>query len=397
VNIIICNSINVIGEDKNTTVICGEGVTYLIYIDENHIKIRGFTIKNCESVDRLILLSSKAHNTTIIDNNIITDINFSSRTDGIGVYSACNNVISNNSFFYGGLYVHNSSHNSIFNNTVDGKYLVYLENEGDKVIDIDAGQIILNNCDNITIENQEISNISKAIMLWSTNNCTISHNTISNTRYSIYLEETSNYNTISGNLVTNNYKGPQIDNCNNNTVINNKISSNFLYGLIFIGSSSKNIVEGNIIQNNGNGHEIGCGIYLGSYEDRPSYNRIQKNNICNNNYGIRLYRGRFNLIFQNNIVNNSYPGIFVEDSFLNFIIKNNFIENKCKVTFSFDLFFFPLTFWYQNYWDDLSGLGIFYRIYGVRNAFGSGWYPFERDWIQFDWNPAQEPYDIEVL
>jgi len=91
-----------------------------------------------------------------------------------------NNIITNNSFFNDGLWVSYSYHNNVENNTVNGKPLVYLEETSDKVID-EAGQVILIGCENITIQNHEISNICVGIKLLDTYNCLISGNTLSPT------------------------------------------------------------------------------------------------------------------------------------------------------------------------------------------------------------------------
>jgi parallel beta-helix repeat protein len=133
----------------------------------------------------------------ISSNNIITGNNFSVNYDGIKLDESSNNIILNNSFFYSGLYVWYSYKNIVSNNTVNGKPLVYLEDESDITID-KAGQIILINSDNITIRNQEISHTNPGIELWDTHNCHIFNNNISDNLWGISLLYSSR-NTIQKN------------------------------------------------------------------------------------------------------------------------------------------------------------------------------------------------------
>ncbi len=53
-------------------------------------------------------------------------------------------------------------------NNVNGKPLVYLEDVSDYKVE-DAGQVIIVNCNNITIENLDLSNTSVGIAIWNTN------------------------------------------------------------------------------------------------------------------------------------------------------------------------------------------------------------------------------------
>ena len=57
-------------------------------------------------------------------------------------------------------------------------------------------------------------------------------------------------------------------------------------------------------------------------------------------------------------------------------------------------------YWNKNYWDDWRGYGK-YVIHGkfiVINYFRSiDWYVYSKTyrWLQFDWHPVKEPYDIQ--
>ena len=140
-------------------------------------------------------------------NNNITGNNITNHMNGIALYySSNNNTITNNTFVNDGLIVFVSrqyiKQNRVEDNTVNGKPLVYLEDVSYYKVE-DAGQVILVNCNNITIENLDLSNTSGGIALWKTENSKISNNTVCNNRGGISLSHSSN-NSITGNTVSNN-------------------------------------------------------------------------------------------------------------------------------------------------------------------------------------------------
>ncbi|MDW7989443.1 MAG: NosD domain-containing protein, partial [Archaeoglobaceae archaeon] len=77
-------------------------------------------------------------NNNTISNNILSD----NELGGIDLWYSNYNTISNNNFKNCGLFVHGSYQNTVLNNTVNGKPLVYLENASNLTI-THAGQVIL--------------------------------------------------------------------------------------------------------------------------------------------------------------------------------------------------------------------------------------------------------------
>jgi len=115
-NIIIKKSINLIGENKNNTVIIGDGDNNTIEIRANRVNVSGFNIKNPHWPAIGILISSNFN--IISDNNIS---GFSGLSKGIELSSAFYNNISNNiidNTYGGNIYLTHSAHNSIFKNTI---------------------------------------------------------------------------------------------------------------------------------------------------------------------------------------------------------------------------------------------------------------------------------------
>jgi len=89
-------------------------------------------------------------------------------------------------------------------NKVNGKPLVYLEDVSDCKVE-NAGQVILINCSNISVENLDLSNASIGVELLKTRNSRISNNTVCNNRYGIYLGHSSNNKIYFNNFIHNTY------------------------------------------------------------------------------------------------------------------------------------------------------------------------------------------------
>jgi parallel beta-helix repeat protein len=137
-------------------------------------------------------------------------------------------------------------------------------------------------------------------------------------------------------------------------------------------SSEHSTIKGNIISNNKN-----YGIYLRG----SSYITIRDNIISNNKDGINLKDFQ---IFGN-----------VIDSSRNVIIRNNFLDNIRNANFDLlpeGLFLYTPRFnlWLLNYWNKPRLLPQF--IYG--KLYINPEKNFFIPWVQIDWRPAFEPYDI---
>jgi len=180
--------------------------------------------------------------------NTVTSNNISNNNRGIYLHSYNNNTITGNTFLNDGIFVRDSYQNIVTNNTINGKPLLYLEDESNKVIDYDAGQIILINCENINIINQDISNTHVGIEVWNTNNSIISDNIInSNNLYGIYIY--SSKTTVTDNNISNNNYGLFLNTASNNTITDNSISNNE-NGIRLISSSNSNTISYNNINSN---------------------------------------------------------------------------------------------------------------------------------------------------
>jgi len=145
-----------------------------------------------------------------------------------------------------------------------------------------------------------------------------------------------------------------------NKINSNIVSNTQMIGIFAIFSSNNNEITGNTVSNND-----GYGIAIGG---KSNNNIIERNLVTNNRYGIGI-----NDDFKNYTNNN-------------IIRENNLIENEYHAVFNQSFF----NLWYGNYWDDWSESKP--RPINGDNILFDEIVP----WVQFDWKPAQEPYDIDV-
>jgi parallel beta-helix repeat protein len=149
--------------------------------------------------------------------------------------------------------------------------------------------------------------------------------------------------------------------------------------------SNSNIITGNTITNNI------YGIYLNSSSDIT----LTGNTISDNGMGIVVHSSS-STITGNNLSNNHVFAIRLIYSYSTKILKNNFFDDM--QTKEFALFRYSLinilkrNTWNQNYWSIPRILPKLIQGSMAVIVLPIPW--FLIPWFDFDWNPAQEPYDI---
>lgn len=191
-----------------------------------------------------------------------------------------------------------NTHSIDESNTIDGEPILYIKNKNSIVLEKDYSQIILANCTDIELVNEEISNMYR-IDLGYCDKITIKNSTVKNLDKSIRLISTTNTDII-GNSILKNERGIVLFNSNENTIFNNDIKMNDKEG-IHILSSYNNIIANNTLEENKDD-----GIEISS-----SLANLIKNNLflSNNKYAIRSNdQSRLNVIYRNSFLWNNGAG-----------------------------------------------------------------------------------------
>ena len=343
-----------------------EGTHYSI-VNENNITYNPW--------DGIRLIDSAY--TTVTNNEIVEN-----GYNAIMMRSSHENIIKNNDFTKNGIRITQVHlvENTIENNYIDGKPLVYLTDESDKIID-NAGQVILKRCDRITIKDLWISNVFYGIQTYTCSDCTIMGSIFTNNFCAIdigydYPDDQENLKIIN-NEVIENVQGIMVDYCKNTEISENIILNNINSAINVSGENYK--ISKNKIKQNSDG------IYI-----RGSKHTISENIIEKNKLGINAYKLQGSYITGNDIHDN-LDGIYLDDSKNNIISKNNIYESSSKDAFFKDSL---NNLWRRNYWKKLVGPKI---IFGLKYYYPSIWGPpYIIPVFWFDFRPARTPYDVSI-
>jgi len=183
-------------------------------------------------------------------NNILSN-------NGIGIeVCSIQNIISDNVLINNGLIIlypwsFSNYHNSIMNNTVNGHPLMYLEKTSDINITTQVGQVILVDCENISITNQYIHNASSGINIWNSTNCSISNSLIEHNAYffgGIFLSNTSGI-TMKNNTISDNQIGITQVKSQGNIIKRCNIKNSNITNIILIVSQNSTIQDNKLVTN----------------------------------------------------------------------------------------------------------------------------------------------------
>jgi parallel beta-helix repeat protein len=236
-------------------------------------------------------------------NNIITGNKIrSNNDDGIRFDSSSNNTIIGNTFVNDGLFVRDSYQNTVEGNIVNGKPLVYLEDASDYKVE-DAGQVILVNCNNIRVENLDLSNTSVGVELLDAEDCIITNNTLSNNDKGIYLTSSCN-NSIIGNTVCNHTWDVIWLSSSSNKIFLNNFINNINNAYSYNSTNIWNSIGEITYTHNGSTFTNYLGNYWSDYEEKyPDAEEIDTTGIWNMPYRINFDNDNYPLMerFENYI------------------------------------------------------------------------------------------------
>ncbi len=355
-NVIVDKTINLTGEDNTSTIIDGGGSGDVLRVTADGVDISGFKItgsgfsgdgagvklayvSNCEITNNNLISNGKNgirlehSNDNIIKYNDLSYNNYagiimsssnrnsimynqiSNHRYGISVGSSSENTIIGNIMVENSITINANNigqwntHAIDTSNMVNGKPIYYWKNKDGGTVSSGAGQVILANCSNVTVDNQKLTNGSVGIYLGFSSNINVINNNISNNQYGMWILYSSQ-NFIKYNAAfSNEWEGIHLTSSSENIIVNNNLISNKRHGMELT-ESSENLIISNIASNNND-----AGINLRESND----NTIEKNDIYSNNYSVKIQfthsfqRSFNNRIFHNNFRDNAYEAIDNDD------------------------------------------------------------------------------------
>jgi parallel beta-helix repeat protein len=405
-NIIINKTIELIGEDREKTIINGNEKGNVLSIFDNDCTIQNINFSNAGVNSGIKILSNdnKIVNNTFFDNyygiwidtktkNTVSDNIFlknynairlrsvtdteitnnqilSNTMEGFNLETCLRITIKDNTFYEGGISISGQliaweSH-IIEDNTFNNNPIYYYKNENGITVPTDAKQVILVNCSNIDIKDSNFEKVASGIQISFGNDITVENNNFeSNNINSIYMYHCENntiknnninsgkgidlldskYIIISKNTIKNTETAINFETSNNNQIIDNSISNN--EDGIYTKYSNENTIDGNNINSN-----TDYGIYL---QSNSNDNLIINNRFSRNDVAVRIKSSKLNNMFTNEIKESTDKGIYICcGAGDNTVYKNSFIDNKLHVDYTILTVNHFHKDSYGNYWDDYT-------------------------------------------
>jgi len=244
-NIFIQKSVNLIGENENSTVIDGGENGDVINITADNVFLSRFTIQNCGKTWPYAEIHIYGNKSTIT-NNLITHTN---------------PLLNNTLYIYTGIFLYKSSQDLITNNIISNHYI--------------------------------------GILCYSSTNSLLSDNMIKNSTSGIYLQRSNSNNTVSNNEIINNIEeGIYSHQSSFNVITGNTVLNNGVIGIDLYASHGNNISM-NMIDNHDKA--ISCLI--------SDNNSIYRNTLSNSSLGIDVRESVNNYIMKNNFIKNKINAI----------------------------------------------------------------------------------------
>jgi parallel beta-helix repeat protein len=230
-NVVVNKTLCVMGQDRETTIIDGNGTGTVITIEAKAVFISGFTLQNGADYPSSIISVLNSSDVGITHSNI--------RTSGAGVLlqSSTGNTISDNDVqntFYGILLIESYSNIISSNNVSSNVYGIYLNDSS---------------TDNVVCDNNVSSTNKAGIFLRDVPNNIVARNTVFPSGIGICVGESGSGNELTDNIIGWNGMGVYLQGGQNNTVSGNTLTENN-EGVYMDGSFNYTILYHNNFINN---------------------------------------------------------------------------------------------------------------------------------------------------
>lgn len=294
-NVVVNKKLSLVGEDRSTTIIDGNGGGIVVYITADNVVFSNFTVQNGSYGIRLY----HSENSTISRNNVYNMQWFSVELNYSGNSTLRDNSVVGDRFNFGveGASLPDFVNNIDTSNTINGKPIHYLINQHDLKIDSstfpEIGFLALVNSTNISVEDMNLTHNKEGLLFAYVTNSFIRNVDVIDNWNGIYVKNSLNI-TVKRNNANNNFDYAIALRSSENCVVSENNANNNTWGGISIGSSWNTTVSGNNANNN----------YYGIHLDYCRNATIRGNNANNNRgYSVVVYYLGNNTFYHNNFDN----------------------------------------------------------------------------------------------
>ncbi len=302
----ISKALSLVGEARDTTIIRASSPYYAVRILADWVNITMFTIGVASTPGASILLDSVsdcriANNTLKMPYAI-----WSSHSSSIVMTN--NTMVKSGILLMGTLIEHFSTH-TIKSNTANGKPVYYWRNITGGVIPVGAGQVILVNCTQVRVENQNLSMSSVGIQMSYSSDIVLSGNNLSHNVEGIRVVFSDNV-TVINNTAYDTIEGMILQHTNNVTISENDLL-NCTQAIYLWFSANATVSDNNL-----------SGILYGIDILFTNSSVVQNNTFLSNRFQGIMNRLSNNNSIIGNVVSDSWVGIGISDS-KNTTLKDN--------------------------------------------------------------------------
>ncbi len=351
-NVVVNRTINLTGEDKNSTIIFGDGSDDVVHVTSDWVNITEFTV-----IGSLMVFEKAGIKLDFVKFCRIYNNNISDGWFGIFLYGSKYNVIEGNnaSDNWCGIYLdhpwtiwNNITENIVSSNFWSGIFLDGVMNNnvtGNIIYSNIYDAISLTGCMNMKISGNIMNENGIYIQgfgptMWHYNSHEIDTSNLINGKPVYYFKDKTGGTippgagqVILGNCtdiiienqyLTNGTVGIQLGFSSNNHIFNNNISYNRRFGVLLHYSDNNTLDDNNVSNNN---YFVPVDATIGICLYFSNNNDLARNNISSNDWGLYLYSSNYNNISQNDASSNDLYGISLYSSNENNITENNALNN----------------------------------------------------------------------
>ncbi len=231
-----------------------------------------------------------------------------------------NNTLTGCGFEFNGYGLVDFHQTLVADNTVNGKPLVFWQDQTGGTVPAGAGEVILVNCSSVTVEDQVIDSATTGIGVFHSPDTVITNCTVTGNYRGIHTERSTNLEIFDNNCTANTRWGMYLSYATDAEVYDNYCYDQHALGSLGVGIYIPYTLRPTVHNNTCTENDFGIQLY-----SNVQYGLVADNNCSYNTYGINLLSSYDNTIRDNTVVGNTNKGISTTASSYDNLITENYI------------------------------------------------------------------------